>query len=34
MTASRFQVDDDDAQVCDACGEEFIGERAAAFLLT
>ena len=28
-----FSVDDD-ALVCNACGEEFIGERAAAFLLT
>ena len=25
---------DDDALVCNACGEQFIGERAAAFLLT
>jgi YgiT-type zinc finger domain-containing protein len=29
-----FSVDDDDALVCNACGEQFIGERAAAFLLT
>jgi hypothetical protein len=29
-----FSVDDDDALVCNACGEEFIGERAAAFLLS
>jgi YgiT-type zinc finger domain-containing protein len=28
-----FSVDDDDALVCNACGEEFIGERAVAFLL-
>jgi YgiT-type zinc finger domain-containing protein len=27
-------VDDDDALVCDACGDELIGERVAAFLLT
>jgi YgiT-type zinc finger domain-containing protein len=27
-------VDDDDALVCTVCGEELIGERAAAFLLT
>ena len=25
---------DDDALVCNACGEELIGERATAFLLT
>jgi YgiT-type zinc finger domain-containing protein len=29
-----FSVDDDDALVCNVCGEELIGERAAAFLLT
>jgi YgiT-type zinc finger domain-containing protein len=29
-----FAVDDDDALVCDSCGDELIGERAAAFLLT
>jgi YgiT-type zinc finger domain-containing protein len=33
-----FSIDDDDALVCAACGEEFIeefiGERAIAFLLT
>jgi YgiT-type zinc finger domain-containing protein len=29
-----FSVDDNDALVCSACGEEFIGERAAAFELT
>jgi hypothetical protein len=29
-----FPVDDDDALVCAACGDELIGERAAAFLLT
>ena len=29
-----FSVDDDDALLCDACGDELIGERAAAFLLT
>jgi hypothetical protein len=28
-----YSVDDDDALVCAACGEELIGERAAAFLL-
>jgi hypothetical protein len=28
-----FSVDDD-ALVCNACGEKFIGERAAAFLLS
>jgi hypothetical protein len=27
-------IDDDDALVCDACGEELIGERAAAVLLS
>jgi YgiT-type zinc finger domain-containing protein len=27
-------VDVDDALVCNACGEQFIGERAAAFLLS
>jgi YgiT-type zinc finger domain-containing protein len=29
-----FAVDDDDALVCNACGEQFIGERAAALLLS
>ena len=29
-----FTVDDDDALVCNACGEELICERAAALLLT
>jgi YgiT-type zinc finger domain-containing protein len=29
-----FSVEKDDALVCNACGESFIGERAAAFLLT
>ena len=29
-----YTVEDDDAPVCNACGEQFIGERAAAFLLT
>jgi YgiT-type zinc finger domain-containing protein len=29
-----FAVDDDDALVCDSCGDELIGERATAFLLT
>jgi hypothetical protein len=28
-----FSVDDDDALVCTACGDELVGERAAAFLL-
>ena len=32
--AKSFSVDDDDALVCDACGEELTGERAAALLLT
>ena len=29
-----FSVEEDDALVCNACGETFIGERAAAFLLS
>jgi YgiT-type zinc finger domain-containing protein len=29
-----FSVDDDDALVCNVCGDELIGERATAFLLT
>jgi hypothetical protein len=29
-----YTVEDDDALVCDTCGEQFIGERAAALLLS
>jgi hypothetical protein len=27
-------IDDDNALVCEVCGEKLIGEQAAAFLLT